>query len=465
MGNGGPANITPMHRIEAQMHLTIVGSGYVGLVTGTCFSNTGNQVTCLDIDPERVATMLRGECPIFEPGLSELMTLNIKAGRLHFTDDRATGYAHGELIFICVGTPTGPDGRSDLSAVMAVARDIGHAIESGDCTVEHPVIVVKSTVPVGTTSKVREVIASITSKPFGVADNPEFLREGDAIRDFQQPDRVVCGVHDQRSCKLLSKLYEPYVSQSNPLMFMDIESSEMVKYASNAMLAAKISFINEIARLAEHYGADIARVREGMCADKRIGDKFLNPGLGYGGSCFPKDTLAVIEMGQDSGIPCLLNEAVHEVNQQQRLWFVNGILRHFGEDLSGKTIALWGLAFQPRTDDVREAPAQTIIEELLSRGVTIKAFDPIARHTFAKYGLDIEYVDDMYECLTQCDGLVVCTEWDEFRTPDFDLIKRKLASPVIFDGRNVWHDDALHDQGFAYYSIGRKPQHEACRSC
>jgi UDPglucose 6-dehydrogenase len=443
------------------MHLTIVGSGYVGLVTGTCFANTGNQITCLDINLDRVAMMRRGECPIFEPGLSELMTLNIKAGRLHFTADKTEGYADGELIFICVGTPTGADGRSDLSAVMAVAKDIGEAIESGVCTIEHPVIVVKSTVPVGTTAKVREVIAGITNKPFSVADNPEFLKEGDAIQDFQHPDRVVCGVEHERGRKLLTKLYEPYVSKSNPLMFMDIESSEMVKYASNAMLACKISFINEIARLAEHYGADIARVREGMCADTRIGDKFLFPGLGYGGSCFPKDTLAVIEMGQDSGIPCLLNEAVHEVNQQQRHWFLARILAHFGEDLSGKTFAVWGLAFKPRTDDVREAPAQTIIEELLARGGSVQAFDPIARETFPQYGLDIEYIDDMYDCLDGCDALVLCTEWDEFRTPDFEQMKAKLADQVIFDGRNVWHDDAMHETGFAYYSVGRKPMHEA----
>ncbi len=442
------------------MNLTIVGSGYVGLVTGTCFANTGNQVTCLDINPDRVAMMLRGECPIFEPGLSELMTLNIKGGRLHFTNDRNEGYADGKLIFICVGTPTGPDGRSDLSAVMAVAKDIGEAIESGVCTVEDPVIVVKSTVPVGTTAKVREVIASVTSKPFSVADNPEFLKEGDAIQDFQHPDRVVCGIESDRGRKLLTRLYEPYVTQSNPLMFMDIESSEMVKYASNAMLACKISFINEIARLAEHFGADIARVREGMCADKRIGDQFLFPGLGYGGSCFPKDTLAVIEMGQDSGLPCLLNEAVHEVNQQQRHWFLSRILSHFGEDLSGKTFAVWGLAFKPRTDDVREAPAKTIIEELLRRGASIKAFDPIAKKTFPEYGLEIEYVDDMYECLSACAALVLCTEWDEFRTPDFEQMKAKMASTVVFDGRNVWHDDGLHDMGFAYYSVGRRPLHE-----
>ncbi|MDP7069905.1 MAG: UDP-glucose/GDP-mannose dehydrogenase family protein [Phycisphaerales bacterium] len=446
------------------MHLTIVGSGYVGLVTGTCFANTGNQVTCLDIDPARVEMMRRGECPIFEPGLSELMTLNIKGGRLHFTGDKAEGYADGELIFICVGTPTGADGRSDLSAVMAVARDIGEAIESGVCTVDDPVIVVKSTVPVGTTAKVRDAIAEITSKPFSVADNPEFLKEGDAIQDFQHPDRVVCGVESERGRTLLTKLYEPFVTQSNPLMFMDIESSEMVKYASNAMLAAKISFINEIARLAEHFGADIARVREGMCADKRIGDKFLFPGLGYGGSCFPKDTLAVIEMGQDSGIPCLLNEAVHEVNQQQRHWFLARMLKHFGEDLSGHTFAIWGLAFKPRTDDVREAPAQTIIEELLRRGAAIRAFDPIARETFPQYGLDIDYVDDMYECLEGCHALVLCTEWDEFRTPDIDLMRARLTTPVIFDGRNVWHDDAMHDQGFAYYSVGRRPLHDSVQT-
>ncbi|MCH2135673.1 MAG: UDP-glucose/GDP-mannose dehydrogenase family protein [Phycisphaerales bacterium] len=442
------------------MHLTIVGSGYVGLVTGTCFANTGNHVTCLDINDERVAMMQRGECPIFEPGLSELMTLNIKGDRLHFTSDQAAAYADGELIFICVGTPTGPDGRSDLSAVMAVAKAIGEAIESGTCKVDHPVIVVKSTVPVGTTAKVRDVISSITNKPFSVADNPEFLKEGDAIKDFQEPDRVVCGIEDDRGRELLTRLYDPYVSTANPLMFMDVESSEMVKYASNAMLAAKISFINEIARITEYYGADIARVREGMCADKRIGDKFLNPGLGYGGSCFPKDTLAVIEMGQDSGIPCLLNEAVHEVNQAQRTWFLNRILSHWNGDVSGRHFAFWGLAFKPRTDDVREAPAKTIIEGLLERGATVTAFDPIAEETFKAYGLDINYVQDMYEACSGADALVVCTEWSEFRQPEFSQMQAQLKEPVIFDGRNVYHDMALHEKGFVYYSVGRKGVHE-----
>ena len=442
------------------MRLTIVGSGYVGLVTGTCFANTGNQVTCLDINPERVDMMRRGECPIFEPGLSELMTLNIKAGRLHFTGDVNEAYADGELIFICVGTPTGADGRSDLSAVMAVAKAIGEAIESGVCQVDHPVIVVKSTVPVGTTSKVRDMIAGITSKPFSVADNPEFLKEGDAIKDFQEPDRVVCGVESDRGRALLTELYDPYVSTSNPLMFMDVESSEMVKYASNAMLACKISFINEIARITEYYGADIARVREGMCADKRIGDQFLFPGLGYGGSCFPKDTLAVIEMGQDSGIPCLLNEAVHEVNQAQRSWFLGRILQHFGGDVSGKHFAFWGLAFKPRTDDVREAPAKTIIEGLLERGATVTGFDPIAQETFKTYGLEMNYSPDMYDACQDADALVLCTEWSEFRQPEFDTMKAKLKVPVLFDGRNVYHDMNLHESGFVYYSIGRKGVHE-----
>ena len=442
------------------MNITIVGSGYVGLVTGTCFANTGNQITCLDINAARVDMMLRGECPIFEPGLAELMTLNIKGGRLHFTADTDEAYAHGELIFICVGTPTGADGRSDLSAVMAVANAIGTAIESGVCEVEHPVIVVKSTVPVGTTAKVRDVIASITNKPFAVADNPEFLKEGDAIKDFQEPDRVVCGIEDDRGRTLLEQLYDSFVSPGNPLMFMDIESSEMVKYASNAMLACKISFINEIARITEYYGADIARVREGMCADKRIGDKFLSPGLGYGGSCFPKDTLAVIEMGQDSGIPCLLNEAVHDVNQAQRGWFLNRILAHFDNDVTGKHFAFWGLAFKPRTDDVREAPAKSIIEGLLERGATVTAFDPIAQETFKAFGLEMDYVQDMYQACDGADALVLCTEWSEFRQPEFDAMKARLKAPVLFDGRNVYHDMAMHEHGFIYYSVGRKGVHE-----
>ena len=446
------------------LNVTIVGSGYVGLVTGVCLSNTGNEVTCLDIDESRVAAMKSGSCPIYEPGLEELMHLNIRSGRLTFTADRKAAYSGADLIFICVGTPTGADGRSDLSAVMGVARDIAEALNDPDCETNHPLVIVKSTVPVGTTLKVRDQIASLTDAPFSIADNPEFLKEGDAIADFQKPDRIVCGVHDDVGRQKLTELYEPFVRQDRPLMFMEIPSAEMVKYASNAMLAAKISFINEMARLCEHYAADIRQVREGMCADRRIGREFLYPGLGYGGSCFPKDTLAVIEMGEDSDIPCLLNQAVHEVNQAQRPWFIKRILRHFNNDLSGVHIAIWGLAFKPNTDDVREAPAHTIITSLLEHGATITAFDPIARETFSQYGLDIKIVEDMYEALPEADALVVCTEWPEFRTPDFTRMKSTLKNPVAFDGRNIWDHDDMTNDGWMYYSVGRSAKNEAVSS-
>ena len=446
------------------LNVTIVGSGYVGLVTGVCLSNTGNEVTCLDIDESRIASMKAGSCPIYEPGLEELMHLNTKSGRLNFTSDCKQAYSGADLIFICVGTPTGPDGRSDLSAVMAVARDIAAAMNDTDCDTDHPLVIVKSTVPVGTTYKVRDQIAALTDQPFSVADNPEFLKEGDAIADFQKPDRIVCGIHDDIGRERLERLYEPFVRQDRPLMFMEIPSAEMVKYSSNAMLAAKISFINEMARLCEHYGADIRQVREGMCADRRIGREFLYPGLGYGGSCFPKDTLAVIEMGEDSNIPCLLNQAVHDVNQAQRPWFINRIMRHFNNDLKGVHVAVWGLAFKPNTDDVREAPAHTIITGLLDAGATVTAFDPIARDTFARYELDIKIVDDMYQALPGADALIVCTEWPEFRTPDFDRIKSTLKSPLVFDGRNIWDHDTMTDSGWIYYSVGRSAAHETVSS-
>ena len=441
------------------MRVTIVGSGYVGLVTGTCLANTGNEVVCLDLDHDRVARLQRGECPIFEPGLTELMQRNANAGRLSFTAEPDEAYRDATVIFICVGTPTRPDGTSDTSAVEQVGRDIAAAMEAG-LPAEHPLVVVKSTVPVGTTTRVGETIRSLTDERCSIADNPEFLKEGDAINDFQRPDRVVCGIEDDHGRRRLETLYAPYVRQGNPCLFMDIPSAEMIKYASNAMLACRISFMNEMAILCEHYGADISRVREGMCADRRIGREFLNAGLGYGGSCFPKDTLAVMEMGRNAGRPSLLNEAVHEVNQAQRRWFLDTIIASLGPDLTGTRIGVWGLAFKPNTDDVREAPAHTIITGLLDAGATVTAFDPIARDTFAKYGLDIKIVDDMYQALPGADALVVCTEWPEFRAPDFDRIKSTLKSPLVFDGRNIWDHDTMTDSGWLYYSVGRSAEHE-----
>ncbi|MCH2148247.1 MAG: UDP-glucose/GDP-mannose dehydrogenase family protein, partial [Phycisphaerales bacterium] len=404
------------------MRLTIVGSGYVGLVTGTCLANTGNQVVSLDLDAARVDQLRGGGCPIYEPGLTELLQRNIAAQRLSFTTDAAEAYRDAEVIFICVGTPTADDGSSDLTAVHAVADDIADAIASMT-TAPRPLVVVKSTVPVGTTHAVADRIKARTDVPFSIADNPEFLKEGDAINDFQKPDRVVCGIEDAHGQTLLEALYRPYVRQGNPCLFMDVRSAEMVKYAANAMLACRISFMNEMARLCDHHGADVAEVRRGMSTDARIGKDFLYPGLGYGGSCFPKDTLAVMDMGHKAGLPTLLNTAVHEVNQAQRDWFLQLLHAQLGDDLSGMHIGVWGLAFKPRTDDIREAPSRTIINALLASGASVAGFDPVASDNFARLKTDMTLAPDMYEAARNADALVICTEWSEFRTPDFQRLR------------------------------------------
>lgn len=467
------------------MHITIVGTGYVGLVTGTCLASTGNIVTCLDVDEEKIKALRAGICPIYEPGLEELIRRNLKAGRLHFTTDKNQAYQSGQVIFICVGTPADEEGHPDLRYVMEAAADIGKAIEAGPGPVgssdpterRAKIIVVKSTVPVGTNAKVKAEIAKYTRKPFHMASNPEFLKEGNAVADFMKPDRVVIGIEDPGTGERLKDLYEPFVRQGNPIFIMDIPSAEMVKYASNAMLAAKISFINEIARLCEAYGADIDKVRLGMCADRRIGNQFLFPGLGYGGSCFPKDVLAMVSMGKAVGMPPALLSAVHQVNQQQRKLFIQKIDLHFSgrsragaaatlgtesippADLSGKLLAVWGLAFKPGTDDIREAPALTVIQELLQRGARISAYDPAAHENCRKALPDhrIAYADDPLSALNGAHALVICTEWDEFRHPDFDMMKKRMAEPVIFDGRNLYRPEVMQQHGFAYYSIGRRP--------
>ena len=440
------------------MRVTIVGSGYVGLVTGTCLANTGNEVTCLDLDAKRVEMLRRGECPIFEPGLTELMNRNAQAGRLRFTGEPADAYRDAQVIFICVGTPTGADGSSDISAVERVALDIASALED-HLPSDHPLVVVKSTVPVGTTQRVGDLIRERTGTPCSIADNPEFLKEGDAISDFQKPDRVVCGVEDDQGRRLLETLYAPYVNQANPCLFMDIPSAEMIKYASNAMLACRISFINEMAILCDRYGADISQVREGMCADRRIGREFLNAGLGYGGSCFPKDTLAVIEMGRKVDRPSVLNEAVHEVNQSQRRWFLDTILSTMGPDLSGLRIGVWGLAFKPRTDDIREAPALDIIRGLLEAGATVTGYDPVAMDNVRELDIPMEFGRDLYHTASEADALVICTEWSEFRSPDLKRLRNNMKSPLIFDGRNMWEPEDMAAMGFVYRCIGR-PQFE-----
>ena len=450
------------------MHITMVGTGYVGLVTGTCFANTGNVVTCLDVDEKKIQKLNNGISPIYEPGLDELIRRNHQAGRLTFTTDKQSAYQGSEVIFMCVGTPSDENGRASLKYILAAAADIGKAMEAspgetGGSEKErrHKIIVIKSTVPVGTNAKVRAEIQKHTAKPFRMASNPEFLKEGAAINDFNKPDRVVIGIDDKGAGDRLRDLYEPFVRQGNPIFTMDIPSAEMVKYAANAMLATKISFINEIANLCENYGADIDEVRRGMCSDKRIGNQFLYPGLGYGGSCFPKDVLACISMGEDAGHTTELLASVHAVNQAQRSAFMRKIDDHFGgagsaANLKGKRFGIWGIAFKPGTDDVREAPSLTIMERLLEQGAEVVAHDPVAHETCRELiGERVTYVDDMMSAVDGADALIICTDWDEFKNPDFDAVAAKMKAPVIFDGRNLYRLDAMRELGFTYHSVGR----------
>jgi UDPglucose 6-dehydrogenase len=436
------------------MKVTMVGTGYVGLVTGACFADMGNDVTCLDVDPRKIETLKRGESPIYEPGLSEMLERNIKAGRLHFTLDKTEAYRDAKAIFICVGTPSDQDGSADLQYVLRVANDIGDALEALGSKGADKLVIVKSTVPVGTSHKVRDTIRAKTKVPFHIADNPEFLKEGDAINDFMRPDRVVCGVESEKAEEVLRALYEPFVRQGNPIYFMDVRSAEMVKYASNAMLACKISFINEIANLAELYGANITSVREGMCADKRIGNQFLYPGLGYGGSCFPKDTQAVVGMGRAVGFDCKLNASVHEVNQDQRSHFWGKIEQELG-GVKGKRLAFWGVAFKPRTDDIREAPSIALMERAVAAGAVVRAFDPVAMENMAKEFPQAEAAVDLYHALDGADALVICTEWNDFRSPDFGEMARRMKGRTIFDGRNLYRSAQVTEAGFVYASVGR----------
>ncbi|MHC5114936.1 MAG: UDP-glucose dehydrogenase family protein [Planctomycetota bacterium] len=444
------------------MNITIVGTGYVGLVTGTCLSSTGNSVTCLDIDEAKVATLSQGEPTIFEPGLSEMMRRNMQAGRLTFTTDTRVAYEQADIIFICVGTPASGCGSADLTSVIKAAERIADVAESSPT--RERLVVVKSTVPVGTTQRVANLIRSRTSVPFRFANNPEFLKEGAAVNDFMKPDRVVCGVEDTETESRLRELYEPFVRQGHPILFMDVPSSEMVKYASNAMLACKISFINEIANLCEHSGADIGAVRGGMCADRRIGNQFLYPGLGYGGSCFPKDTLAVIGMGQTYGFDCKIMAAVHDVNQDQRRHFWRKLIEHFGPDLSGRCLAFWGAAFKPETDDIREAPAITLINSALEAGASVRVFDPVASENLRAEQPRVQIGTDPYEVAEGCDALVICTEWSEFRQVDLGRLAGRLRQPVIFDGRNIYRLEDMDAHGFTYHSVGRPAVRPRTRS-
>lgn len=442
------------------MRLTMVGTGYVGLVTGVCLSNTGNEVTCLDVDARKIEMLRQGKCPIYEPGLTELMERNTAAGRLKFTTDVENAHRDADMIFICVGTPSDERGHTDLKYVQSAADDIADVIKKLGPNQKPKVVVVKSTVPVGTTFMVRDRIRERVgpSIPFEVADNPEFLKEGAAIDDFNKPDRVVVGVEKESVGELMRDLYDPFVRNGHPIFIMDVLSAEMVKYASNNFLATKISFINEMANLCEAYGANINRVREGMCSDKRIGSQFLYPGLGYGGSCFPKDTLACIMMGDKAGIEATLSKSVHAVNQKQRERFFDKMQTHFKREggLQGKTIAFWGIAFKPRTDDIREAPALTLMRKALGFGAKVRGFDPVAaenaRH---ELGPSVTICEEMYEALQGADALVICTDWDEFKSPDFDRVARAMKRKVIFDGRNLYRQAQMAQLGFTYHSVGR----------
>ncbi|MBL8822455.1 MAG: UDP-glucose/GDP-mannose dehydrogenase family protein [Planctomycetia bacterium] len=433
------------------MRLAVVGTGYVGLVSGTCFAESGNQVIGIDNNPKKIEILESGKLPIYEPGLLEMVQRNRKEGRLTFTTDLQQAIQDVEVVYLCVGTPQGDDGSADLSAMWAVGDAIADKLQS------FKLLVIKSTVPVGTNRKLTERIAARTKAPFEVASNPEFLKEGAAIDDFMKPDRVVVGVRSEKAQKLLHELYAPFLRTERPFLVMPPESAEMTKYVANAMLATKISFINEMAGLCDKMGADINDVRRGIGHDVRIGFQFLHPGPGYGGSCFPKDVNALIAMAREKNVPSKLIEAVDLVNDQQKRVLPTKIKNHFKDKLAGKTLAVWGLAFKPRTDDIRESPSLTLIDEMLAAGVKLRVHDPEAiSNVREEYGDKLTYCERRYDALEGADALVLVTEWQEFRTPDFLLIKELLKTPVIFDGRNIYDPAALKQQGFTYYGIGRR---------
>ncbi len=433
------------------MNITVVGTGYVGLVTGTCFAETGNQVICVDIDKKKVERMKNGEVPIFEPGLEILFERNTKQGRLNFTTNLAEAIKDAEIIFLALPTPPGEDGSADLSYILGVAKDLSAIIT------DYKVIVDKSTVPVGTAEKVHNILAErLDTDLFDVVSNPEFLREGVAVDDFLKPDRVVIGTNSERARKTMERLYNPFVRQGNPVIFMDERSAEMTKYAANSYLAARISFMNEIANLCEKVGANVDHVRKGMGSDTRIGKRFLFPGVGYGGSCFPKDVQALAKTANQYDYEFKILNSVMQVNRIQKSVMVQKLKAEYGEDLTGKTFAIWGLAFKPNTDDIREAPALYIIQELLDAGAKIKAFDPEAMENVEKeFGDKIQLCDDQYAALIGADALVILTEWSVFRTPSFEVVQKCLKESVIFDGRNLYSLDQMREMGFAYHSIGR----------
>lgn len=439
------------------MKITVIGTGYVGLVTGTCLAETGYHVCCLDVDPNKIAILKQGGIPIFEPGLEDMVRRNVAAGRLSFTTDIAESVAFGDVQFIAVGTPPDEDGSADLQYVLAAARNIGRYMT------DYKVIVDKSTVPVGTADLVKAAVADTLAErgealEFSVVSNPEFLKEGAAIDDFMRPDRVVIGVDDERAAAMMRRLYAPFQRNHERVLLMDVRSAELTKYAANAMLATRISFMNELANLAESLGADIEQVRLGMGSDPRIGYHFLYPGVGYGGSCFPKDVKALVQTAKENGHELRVLTAVEEANDLQKLRLVDKVLARFGQDLSGRRFAMWGLAFKPNTDDMREAPSRVIAEELSRRGAEVVAFDPVATHEAQRVMGDIaglSFADDMMTALQQADALLIVTEWKMFRAPDLDAVKRALKQPLVFDGRNMYDPAWMREQGFDYFAIGR----------
>jgi UDPglucose 6-dehydrogenase len=433
------------------MKIAVVGTGYVGLVTGTCLAETGNQVICVDINEKKVEMMKNGQVPIYEPGLEMLFNRNINQNRLQFTTSLADAITEAKIIFLALPTPPGGDGAADLSYVLGAAKDIAKLIK------EYKVIVTKSTVPVGTADKVTAIMKQHTDVEFAVVSNPEFLREGVAVDDFMKPDRVVIGTMDERARKLMAELYSPYVRQGNPIVFMDERSSELTKYAANSFLATKISFMNEIANLCERVGADVDMVRRGIGADDRIGRRFLFSGIGYGGSCFPKDVQALAKSAEENEYEFKILNSVMKVNEIQKKLLVEKVKKYFKGDIKGKKFAIWGLAFKPETDDIREAPSLYVIDELLKEGASVVAFDPEAlKNVKALLGDKIGYAENQYDALKDADALLIVTEWSVFRTPDFDLLENQLKNKVIFDGRNLYDLQKMIDCGFYYNSIGRK---------
>jgi UDPglucose 6-dehydrogenase len=430
--------------------IAVIGTGYVGLVTGTCFADSGNDVICVDKDVDKIARLERGVIPIYEPGLAELVQRNHENGRLRFSTDLPAAVGESDVVFIAVGTPQGEDGGADLRGIWAVGHEIARHLDAPK------LVVIKSTVPVGTNAELRRRMAEVAAVPFDVANNPEFLKEGTAIDDFNKPDRVVVGVRRAEVGDRLRELYGPFLRTDHPFLVMTPESAEMTKYVANCLLATKISFINEMANLCEHYGADINEVRRGIGHDSRIGFSFLFPGVGYGGSCFPKDIRAVIHMARQRGVPARMMESVDAVNEAQKEVMVRKILDHFGGEASGKTVAVWGLAFKPKTDDIREAPALVLIDALLNAGVALRVHDPEALpNVRAIYGDRLVYCDRPYGALEGADALAIVTEWNEFRNPDFSVMRRLLNDAVIFDGRNLYDPARMARRGFSYYAIGR----------